>query len=239
MVFRDDGRLPMAGVRVHDVFHMLWIEPELNRRHLAKAGSAVDLRVGRGLPGNGHCTDTDIHALDLLRNMLGAKVVATYAHGRAPLPDTGPCSRCGATTTRYGPAGSPLCDQCRDRGASRPARTAEPTSGAPRCSYRTRVLPQCPTDRQQEDQVTGPDHYRRAEELLAEASESIRFRRQAELSGPADLPVRDTDMEQRQRLSEDPGLPERNIAEAHVHATLALAAATAGGEQGWGDVLTP
>jgi hypothetical protein len=86
--------------------------------------------------------------------------------------------------------------------------------------------------------VTGPDHYRRAEELLAEASESIRFRRQAELSGPADLPVRDTDMEQRRRLSEDPGLPERNIAEAHVHATLALAAATAGGEQGWGDVLT-
>ena len=32
MVFRYDGRLPMAGVRVHDVFHMLWIEPELNRR---------------------------------------------------------------------------------------------------------------------------------------------------------------------------------------------------------------
>jgi hypothetical protein len=46
-------------------------------------------------------------------------------------------------------------------------------------------------------------------------------------------------MEQRRTLSEDPGFPERNIAEAHVHATLPLAAATAGGEQGWGDVLTP
>ena len=126
MVFRYDGRLPMAGVRVHDVFHMLWIEPELNRRHLAKAGSAVDLRIARALPGNGNRTDTDAHLLDLLRGVLGAKVLATYAHGRAPLPDTGPCSRCGASTTRYGPAGSPLCDQCRDGGASRPARTAEP-----------------------------------------------------------------------------------------------------------------
>jgi hypothetical protein len=35
------------------------------------------------------------------------------------------------------------------------------------------------------------------------------------------------DREQRRRLSEDPGLPDRNIAEAHAHATLALAAATA------------
>jgi hypothetical protein len=30
-----------------------------------------------------------------------------------PLPVTGPCSRCGTTTTRYGPAGRPICDQCR------------------------------------------------------------------------------------------------------------------------------
>ena len=30
MVFRYDGKLPMAGVRVDDVFHVLWIEPEFN-----------------------------------------------------------------------------------------------------------------------------------------------------------------------------------------------------------------
>jgi hypothetical protein len=34
-------------------------------------------------------------------------------------------------------------------------------------------------------------------------------------------------MEERRRLSSDPDLPERNIAEAQVHATLALAVATA------------
>lgn len=31
MVFRYDGNLPMAGVRVRDVYHVLWIEPEFNR----------------------------------------------------------------------------------------------------------------------------------------------------------------------------------------------------------------
>lgn len=31
MVFRYDGLLPMAGVRVRDVYHVLWIEPEFNR----------------------------------------------------------------------------------------------------------------------------------------------------------------------------------------------------------------
>lgn len=30
MVFRYDGKLPMAGVRVRDVYHVLWIEPEFN-----------------------------------------------------------------------------------------------------------------------------------------------------------------------------------------------------------------
>jgi hypothetical protein len=75
--------------------------------------------------------------------------------------------------------------------------------------------------------MTGPDRYRRAEQLLAEASELNRFRPQLTYSGPDDIPMRDTDMEQRRRLSEDPGLADRNIAEAHVHATLALAAATA------------
>jgi hypothetical protein len=31
LVFRYDGTLPMAGVRVRDVFHVLWIEPEFGR----------------------------------------------------------------------------------------------------------------------------------------------------------------------------------------------------------------
>ena len=31
MVFRYDGKLPMVGVRVRDVFHVLWIEPEFGR----------------------------------------------------------------------------------------------------------------------------------------------------------------------------------------------------------------
>lgn len=30
MVFRYDGKLHMAGVRVRDVYHVLWIEPEFN-----------------------------------------------------------------------------------------------------------------------------------------------------------------------------------------------------------------
>ena len=81
--------------------------------------------MGEALPGNGHHTDTDdTHALDLLRHELGAKVIATYPNARAPLPGTGPCARCGSPTTRYGPAGSPLCDHCREGGASRPAQTA-------------------------------------------------------------------------------------------------------------------
>jgi hypothetical protein len=31
MVFRYHGMLPMAGVRVDDVYHVLWIEPEFGR----------------------------------------------------------------------------------------------------------------------------------------------------------------------------------------------------------------
>lgn len=31
LVFRYDGKLPMAGIRVNDVYHVLWIEPEFNR----------------------------------------------------------------------------------------------------------------------------------------------------------------------------------------------------------------
>jgi hypothetical protein len=31
MVFRYDGRLPMAGIRANDIYHVLWIEPEFNQ----------------------------------------------------------------------------------------------------------------------------------------------------------------------------------------------------------------
>jgi hypothetical protein len=31
LIFRYDGKLPMGGVRVRDVYHVLWIEPEFNR----------------------------------------------------------------------------------------------------------------------------------------------------------------------------------------------------------------
>ena len=31
LVFRYDGKLPMAGVRVRDVYHVLWLEPEFGR----------------------------------------------------------------------------------------------------------------------------------------------------------------------------------------------------------------
>jgi hypothetical protein len=31
LMFRYHGRLPMGGVRVRDVFHVLWIEPEFGR----------------------------------------------------------------------------------------------------------------------------------------------------------------------------------------------------------------
>jgi hypothetical protein len=75
--------------------------------------------------------------------------------------------------------------------------------------------------------MTGPGHYQRAEQLLTEASELIRFRQQPGQSGPADLLVRPQDAEEQRRLSSDPGLLDRSIAEAQVPATLALAAATA------------
>jgi hypothetical protein len=31
MVFRYDGKLPMAGIRAGDVFHIIWIEPAFNK----------------------------------------------------------------------------------------------------------------------------------------------------------------------------------------------------------------
>lgn len=27
MVMRYDGRLPMAGIRINDIYHLLWLEP--------------------------------------------------------------------------------------------------------------------------------------------------------------------------------------------------------------------
>jgi len=71
-------------------------------------------------PGNRPCTDTHTHALELLRDALGATVIATYPNARVPHPDTGPCARCGATTTRYGPDASPLCAGCRPPGRAVP-----------------------------------------------------------------------------------------------------------------------
>jgi hypothetical protein len=73
------------------------------------------MRVGRG---NGDL------AVDLLADVLGAEVVA-IGPSHSPLPVTGRCTRCGSPTTVYGPKGSPLRDQCRDRGSSRPVKTAE------------------------------------------------------------------------------------------------------------------
>ena len=89
--------------------------------------------------------------------------------------------------------------------------------------------------------MNGPEHYRRAEELLAETDEIIRLRLQPEQPGPPDLRGLDREaalravakaMEGPWELSGDPNFPERNIAEAQVHATLALAAATAAGTGG-------
>ena len=81
--------------------------------------------------------------------------------------------------------------------------------------------------------MTGPEHYHQTEQLLAEANQIIRVGQQPGQSGPADLPERPEDMEgPRRRLSSDPGLPDRTIAEAQVHATLALAAATADHQPG-------
>jgi hypothetical protein len=56
--------------------------------------------------------------------MLAAEIIADGPKD-SPLPVKGHCSRCSSLTTVYGPAGSPLCDRCRDGGASRPAKTAK------------------------------------------------------------------------------------------------------------------
>jgi hypothetical protein len=85
--------------------------------------------------------------------------------------------------------------------------------------------------------MTGPEHYRRAEELITEADRIIAQRTRPP-EGKPDL--RGLNREEALRAAaeamegpwrdlylKDPERPQRNIAEAHVHATLALAAATA------------
>lgn len=99
--------------------------------------------------------------------------------------------------------------------------------------------------------MTGPEHYRRAEELIAEANAIIMARlRNKQRPGPPDLRGLDKDtalrvaadaMLGRELWISDPGRPERNMAEAQVHATLALAAAAALGaadadSRAWADV---
>jgi hypothetical protein len=68
--------------------------------------------------------DTGDIVLSRLADILGPVEVIAIGPPRSPLPVTGHCSRCGTTTTVYGPAGRPLCDQCRDR-RERPAKTAK------------------------------------------------------------------------------------------------------------------
>lgn len=31
LVFRYEGKIPMGGIRIRDIYHILWIEPEFNR----------------------------------------------------------------------------------------------------------------------------------------------------------------------------------------------------------------
>jgi len=69
-------------------------------------------------------SDTGDIVLNRLADILGPVEIVAIGPVDSPLPVAGPCSRCGTTTTRYGPRGCPLCDQCRDGGASRPAKTA-------------------------------------------------------------------------------------------------------------------
>jgi hypothetical protein len=69
--------------------------------------------------------DTGDIILARLADLLGPIEIIATGPVDSPLPVTGHCSRCGTTVTRYGPAGSPLCDQCRDGGASRTAKSAK------------------------------------------------------------------------------------------------------------------
>jgi hypothetical protein len=67
-----------------------------------------------------------------LAELLGHVEVVASGPPDSPLPVTGHCSCCGPGSTVDGPAGHPLCDQCRERRALRPAKTgedAEPAAG--------------------------------------------------------------------------------------------------------------
>ena len=66
--------------------------------------------------------------------------------------------------------------------------------------------------------MTGPDHYREAERLLAEAREAVAPKRSA-------YPLEPGEPTSAERY-------ERAMTEAQIHATLALAAATAIGASG-------
>ncbi len=83
--------------------------------------------IRKPTPGSGASVGNDMGdiALRFLADLLGAEVIAT-GPPRSLLPVTGRCSRCGSPTIVYGPAGSPLCDQCRTNGTPRPAKDAEP-----------------------------------------------------------------------------------------------------------------
>lgn len=72
---------------------------------------------------------TGDRAPDLLLGMLGAEIIA-IGPVDSPLPVTGHCSRCGLSTTRYGPAGRLVCDRCRASRASRPAKPADDAGSA-------------------------------------------------------------------------------------------------------------
>ena len=82
--------------------------------------------------GNEHRVDPDTGdtALNVLTDILGAAEVIAVGPVDSPLPVTGPCSRCGSSTTVYGPRGRPLCDQCRNGGTSRSATIADDTEPA-------------------------------------------------------------------------------------------------------------
>ena len=61
-----------------------------------------------------------------LADLLGPVEIIAIGPVDSPLPVTGRCSRCGTSTTVYGPAGSPLCDRCRASRTAGRAKNAEP-----------------------------------------------------------------------------------------------------------------
>ncbi len=64
-------------------------------------------------------------ALALLAELMGPVEVVATGPPDSLLPVTGLRSGCGPGSTVYGPAGHPLCGQCREGRAPRPAKTGE------------------------------------------------------------------------------------------------------------------